>query len=263
MILWTDGEHDAAENMRRDGALLAAAESGAPPVLRLFGFHPHGITLGRLQRAEQALDRDRCGADQVSWAVRPTGGRAIFHAEEWTFSLAAPQDDARWGGNAAESYARLAHLIARALQRLGVPAELARGSRRAGSEHAAPSAAACFAASARHEILAEGRKLVGIAQRRTRAALLLQGSILLGEGHLRLADYVAASLEERASVRQNLARVTALAAKWLPPRATLGHFSDAIAAFLPPGCARVEGEAGRYLLALDVARSYTALDFAN
>jgi lipoate-protein ligase A len=263
MILWMDGEHDPAENMRRDALLLAAAEAGAPPVLRLFGFRPHGITLGRLQRVEQALDLVRCTADEVSWAQRPTGGRAIFHAEEWTFSLAAPLDDPKWGGSAAESYGSLAALIARALRSLGVPAELARGARRAANDRALGAAAACFAASARHEILANGRKLVGLAQRRTRAALLLQGSILLGEGHLRLADYVAGSDEERASVRRNLAQVTALAAKWLPAAASLAGFADAIAAWLAPGCARVQGEAGRYLLALDEARSYTALDFAN
>jgi lipoate-protein ligase A len=263
MILWTDGEHDPVENMRRDAALLAAAEAGAPPVLRLFGFRPHGITLGRLQRAEQALDLSRCTADGVPWAQRPTGGRAIFHAKEWTFSLAAPLDAPSWGGNAGEAYGSLAALIAAALESLGVPAALARGARRAADEQAAPAAAACFAASARHEILADGRKLVGIAQRRTRAALLLQGSILLGEGHLRLADYVNGSPEERASVRRKLARVTALAAEWLPAGVSLAGFSDAIARRLPPGCSRLEGARGRYLLALDEARSYTALDFAN
>ena len=264
MILWTDGEHDPAENMRRDGALLAAAESGAPPVLRLFGFHPHGITVGRLQSAEQALDLARCAADGVSWARRPTGGRAIFHAEEWTFSLAAPLDDPRWGGGPADSYRSLAELIAAALGGLGVPAELARGARRVAEGPAAPSAAACFAASARHEILAGGRKLVGLAQRRTQAALLLQGSILLGEGHLRLADYVAAqSPEERAFVRRNLAQVTALAAEWLPEGVTSVQWADAVAALLPPAWARVRGEEGRYLLARNGTRSYTALDSAN
>src|SRR5262245_19122563 len=140
MILWTDGEHDPAENMRRDAALLAAAEAGAAPVLRLFGFRPHGITLGLLQRAEHALDLARCAAAGVSWAQRPTGGRAIFHAEEWTFSLAAPLDDSSWGGDAAVSYDRLASLIASALRRLGVPAELARGTRRVEGESVAPAA---------------------------------------------------------------------------------------------------------------------------
>ena len=93
MILWVDGRHGPAENMRRDALLLAAADRGAPPVLRLFAFAPHGITLGRSQRPEVELDLDRCEADGIPWAIRPTGGRAIFHAEEWTYSLAAAISD--------------------------------------------------------------------------------------------------------------------------------------------------------------------------
>ena len=263
MILWVDGAHDPRENMRRDAALLAGAERGAPPVLRLFAFRPHGITLGRGQRAEQALDLVRCAEDGVAWARRPTGGRAIFHAEEWTFSLAATLEDARWGGDAGSAYGRLATVIAAALRRLGVPAELVRGARRGAVERAAPAAAACFAASARHEIVAARRKLVGIAQRRTRAALLQQGSILLGEGHLRLADYVAGDEVERAAVRRNLALVTARAAEWLAPRVSTEQWADAVAAELPPGFQREGEESGRYLLALEQSDSYTPLDFAS
>src|SRR5215470_14219661 len=111
MILWCDGAHDPAENMRRDGALLAAAEAGAPPVLRLFQFEPPGITLGRHQAPERELDLARCVADGVGWAVRPTGGRAIFHAEEWTYSLAAPREDPEWGGSPGDTYARASALI--------------------------------------------------------------------------------------------------------------------------------------------------------
>src|SRR5438132_12585238 len=143
MILWVDGDHDPAENMRRDTSLLAAAERGAAPVLRLFGFRPWGITLGHGQRAEHALDLARCAADRVPWVARPTGGRAIFHAQEWTFSLAAPLDHAAWGGSAGEAYARLATVIAGALRRLGVPVELARRQPRAPGDRGAAAAAAC------------------------------------------------------------------------------------------------------------------------
>src|SRR5436853_3259927 len=92
MLLWCDGGHDPAENMRRDAALLAAAEAdaGAPPVLRLFHFVPPGITLGRSQDPARTLDLERCRRDGVPWAVRPTGGRAVFHDAEWTYAFAAP-----------------------------------------------------------------------------------------------------------------------------------------------------------------------------
>ncbi|MGH2668984.1 MAG: lipoate--protein ligase family protein, partial [Candidatus Eiseniibacteriota bacterium] len=125
MILWCDGTHDAAENMRRDAVLLGAAERGAEPVLRVFGFSPPGITLGRNQTPARELDLARCAAAGVVWAVRPTGGRAILHAEEWTYGLAAPVDDPLWGGGASATYARASTLVLRALVRLGVPAEFA------------------------------------------------------------------------------------------------------------------------------------------
>src|SRR5262249_11264489 len=172
VILWVDGGHSPEENMRRDGALLAAAEAGAEPVMRLFAFEPHGITLGAHEHPEQALDLERCRADAVPWAVRPTGGRAIFHAEEWTYSLAAALDDRAWGGSQSDAFLRVSRCIVASLRRLGVPAELARPGR---ATMGRASAAACFASTARHEIEVEGRKLVGSAQRRTQRALLQQG----------------------------------------------------------------------------------------
>jgi lipoate-protein ligase A len=211
MILWCDGAYDAAENMRRDQALLEAAGTGAPPVLRLFQFAPPGITLGRNQAPERELDLARCSADRVGWAIRPTGGRAIFHAEEWTYSVAAPRDDPEWGGSPADTYARASGLILRALVRLGVPADLVsrHASDRAPGPRARHAAAApCFASTARHEVVVRDQKLVGSAQRRMARAWLQQGSILLGEGHLRLADYLAVPPDTRGPVREALRRAS-------------------------------------------------------
>ena len=263
LILWCDGSHDAAENMRRDAALLAAAESGAPPVLRLFDFAPPGITLGRNQAPDRELDLARCAADGVSWAIRPTGGRAIFHAEEWTYSVTAPHGHTAWGGSAGVTYERASALVMRALVRLGVPATLARrrapGSTAASSPRASGSAAApCFASTARSEVVVQELKLVGSAQRRTARAWLQQGSILLGEGHLRLADYLAISETERAGVRETLRRAATSAAPWLGTRPPLERVAGALAAGLPPRTTRVRGAAGLFLLTASGSDSYTA-----
>lgn len=250
MILWCDGGHDPAENMRRDAALLAAAEAGAPPVLRVFRFEPPGITLGRAQDPARELDLERCRASGVGWAVRPTGGRAIFHEHEWTYSLAATLDDPDWGGSLARAYDATSRLLADALTRLGVPARLAKGEARGGLESRAAGGAAppCFASTARHEIVLDGRKLVGSAQRRTARALLQQGSVLLGPGHLRLADFLAAPPATRERVREALAGAAADAGRWLDAREPLERWADALAAALPAGTRRVAGEAGLVLL---------------
>ena len=252
MILWVDAAHDPEENMRRDRALLACAEQGAEPVLRLFTFAPHGITLGAREKPDVALDLDRCRDDGIPWALRPTGGRAIFHADEWTYSLAAPLDHPEWGGTQTEAYRRVSALIADSLRRLGVPADLVRPER----DTAATSAAACFASTARHEIEVGGRKLVGSAQRRTQNGLLQQGSVLLGDGHLRLADYVRA--DERAGLRAILGRSACHAGPWIGDRTRLEDWADALLAVLGDGVRRHLAADGLFLLTLENAGSYTA-----
>jgi len=285
MILWCDGPHPPDENMLRDAALLATREAahgdaalrgrpaGAPgeaprevlpgpeAVLRLFRFEPHGITLGRAQRPPAALDLARCRADGVPWAVRPTGGRAIFHAEEWTYSLVASIVDPRWGGSLSQAYERASALVLRSLLRLGVPAELAAPDRAAGNlgRRTRPdlSCAACFAATARHEIVLGGRKLVGSAQRRGARALLQQGSVLLGAGHERLADYIAVAESEKAAVRAALAASATHAGAMLGPHPPLARWADALMAELPAGTRRFDAEAGAWLLTHLESASYT------
>jgi lipoyl(octanoyl) transferase len=246
MILWCDGGHDPVENMRRDAALLDAVARGAGPVLRLFSFHPPGITLGRAQEPARELDLGRCAAAGVRWAVRPTGGRAIYHDEEWTYSLAAGLQDPDWGGGLHEAYGRASRLLVASLVRLGVPATLAPGAARGDLAPRSPhgAAAPCFASTARHEIVIEGRKLVGSAQRRTAGALLQQGSVLLGPAHLRLADFLAIPEASRGRVRDGLADAAADAGRWLGARPPLARWADALQAELPAGTVRVEGEAG-------------------
>ena len=246
MILWCDGGHDPAENMRRDTALLEAAGGGAEPVLRLFSFVPPGITLGRAQDPARELDLVRCRAAGIPWAVRPTGGRAIYHDEEWTYSLAASLADASWGGGLEAAYAKASSLLVASLARLGVPATLAPGAARGdlAPRSAAGAAAPCFASTARHEIVLEGRKLVGSAQRRTARALLQQGSLLLGPAHLMLADFLAIPGAERARVRAGLEQASAHAGRWLGTRPPLARWADALQRGLPPGTRRIDGESG-------------------
>ena len=118
MILWCDGAHSPAENMRRDAALLAAAvaDPARMTVLRLFRFAPPGITLGANQVPEHELDVERLRAAGIEWAVRPTGGRAIWHDEEWTFSLACRLGPTGWAATGREAYARTAGVLARAFR---------------------------------------------------------------------------------------------------------------------------------------------------
>jgi lipoate-protein ligase A len=262
MILWCDGGHDPAENMRRDAALLEAAEQGAEPVLRLFRFDPPGITLGRTQNPARDLDLERCRSAGVPWARRPTGGRAIYHDQEWTYSLAAALHEPSWGGSLHEAYGAASALVSESLQRLGVPATLARVRGSAPPQPAGPASAQeltarttnrgstvpCFSSTARHEIVIAGRKLVGSAQRRTARALLQQGSVLLGPSHLRLADFLPVPEETRPLVRAELEGSSTHAGAWVGERPPLELWADVLRALLPRGTRVLHDEEGMALL---------------
>jgi lipoate-protein ligase A len=233
MILWVDGAHDAAENMRRDAQLLDAAGRGAlaEPILRLFQFDPHGITLGYGQEPGRELDLVACRARDLGWARRPTGGRAILHVQEWTYALVSPIAHPDWGGTLGEAYERASALVAASLRTLGVPCTIAgRGDRpeRAGRATTFRLGAPCFASTSRHEIVIEGRKCVGSAQRRTANALLQQGSVLLGDGHLAIADVLAVPDDRRERIRRDLNAVSTHAGAWIVPGTPLATWADAI-----------------------------------
>jgi lipoate-protein ligase A len=258
MLLWVDGAYGAAENMRRDSARLEWLEQGndARATLRLYRFDPPGITLGHLQDPLRELDADRCRAAGIEWAVRPTGGRAIFHAEEWTYSFAARLDDPRWGGTLDQSYAAVGALLLRSLLRLGVPAERAGEHRATGS--GSERSAACFASTTPHEILLQGRKLVGSAQRRLRRAFLQQGSLLLGPAHLRLTEFLRVPEESRERLRAALEARSALAGPWLGV-AALEHWAAALVAEIDEPLDRLDGDAGLESLTLVESAPYTRM----
>jgi lipoate-protein ligase A len=268
MILWCDGGHAARENMRRDASLLerldAACDGGAEAeaVLRLFRFTPPGITLGYAQDPERTLDLDRCRADGVEWAVRPTGGRAIYHDDEWTYSFAARIADPEWGGGLHEAYGRVSRLVLASLAALGVPARLVarHGSGVVPERPGAPprrGAAACFASTARHEVELDGKKLVGSAQRRTAHALLQQGSVLLGPSHVRLTDYLRLLRVAREAARYRLESNARPGGSYLGSDRGLERWADAVAGVFGPGVRRYSAEAGAFLLTPREAGSYT------
>jgi len=239
--------------MRRDAELLARVAGSAidEPVLRVFRFAPPGITLGRSQDPARELDLDRVRSAGLEWAVRPTGGRAIFHDEEWTFSLATRLGPGQWASRPAAAYERTCELLGAALRDLGLPAERSTGSPRGPGAPRAPGGAAapCFASTARHELTLAGRKFCGIAQRAVQGALLQQGSLLLGESHLRLVDFQRLEDAQREEARARLHAASAHAGRWLGAAAPLARFADALALQVP-GCRRADGPGGDAALGL-------------
>jgi lipoate-protein ligase A len=179
------GARPGAWNMGCDEAVLAALERGAaPPTLRLYGWSPPAVSLGRHQPDPEETAAERLAALGVDWVRRPTGGRAVWHGlpeAELTYSVAARLDAPELAGGLSAAYRRIHEAIAAGLVRLGVAPVLAppRAARMRAVAHRPTSRVACFAASVPGEILVAGGKLVGSAQRRGRSGLLQHGSIPL------------------------------------------------------------------------------------
>lgn len=207
------GPRPGAWNMACDSALLAAAElADFPPTLRLFAWGPPAVSLGHHQADPTADEIALLQTRRVEWVRRPTGGRAVFHGgpdRELTYSVVAPLSDPALALGLAESCRAIHRAIAAGLSALGIDATLAarpavapgkRGPRRGGERAVRPtSRRACFDAAVPSEIEAGGRKLVGSAQRRTRAALLQHGSIPLAGDQSLLAEIWPESLRRGRS----------------------------------------------------------------
>lgn len=158
------------------------------PVMRVYRWHPWCISLGYHQ-AEDCVDLNRCGQDRIDVVRRQTGGRAVFHAEEITYSIVLPRDHPL-AASVAECYRQLSLGLAAGLRQLGIPVSFQKRTIDFKSHYAKKISDSCFSAAALHEIVVDGHKMVGSAQRRLRNSVLQHGSILTGSSHLNLFLYL-------------------------------------------------------------------------
>ena len=164
---------DGPANMALDHALMSRARQSGETVLRIYEWASPVLSLGRNQRARDVYLDTELARRAITVVRRPTGGRALLHHREITYSVTAP---ARGEGLTAV-YDRVNALLLNTFAVLGVPAMLARPHTRSRP----PTALPCFAEPASGEIVVEGRKLVGSAQWREDGAVLQHGSILVDD----------------------------------------------------------------------------------
>jgi lipoate-protein ligase A len=166
---------DGATNMAVDEAILRAVVAGrVPPTLRLYTWQPPCLSLGRAQPLAD-VDVRAVRASGFDLVRRPTGGRAILHIDELTYSVVAPQEDPRVAEGIVESYRRLSAGLVRGLERLGVT-DLVADQR---VQDRRPEGPVCFEVPSDYEITIGGRKLVGSAQMRAQGAVLQHGALPL------------------------------------------------------------------------------------
>jgi lipoate-protein ligase A len=172
--LLNTGLADGPENMAVDEALLeSVAAQESPPVLRFYGWSPPCLSLG-FRQAWNTIDHTFC--QKSGWDVvrRPTGGRAILHIDELTYSVIAPVGEERVRGSILESYQTLSEALVSGLSQLDLAVSRSDAGR--GGSSAGP---ACFDTPSDYEITVDGKKLVGSAQVRKRGVILQHGTIPL------------------------------------------------------------------------------------
>ena len=170
---------------------------------RFYSWQPFAITLGYNQ-ASSGIDVEKCRQAGVDVVRRPTGGRAVFHADEFTYSFFSDSSEQN-----SEIYRMVHEIIRRALEPLGIYAEFCRSTLQRSQGAQSAASVSCFTASAKYELQVQGRKLVGSAQRKTRNVLLQHGSLPLSGRHKELCGFITFSEEnEQAEISEELERKT-------------------------------------------------------
>ncbi len=209
-------------NMAIDRALLERAAAGEW-WLRLYAWRPACLSFGRHEPAARRYDRERIADLGIAVVRRPTGGRAVWHAGELTYAVAAPA--AAGLGGLRPAYTEIHRVICDAVCALGLPAHLAPDRGPAGLD-----AGACFAAAAGGEVMVGDRKVAGSAQLREHGVLLQHGSLLLADDQAMVARVTrgAPAADGSAPLSRLLGRPIAwdeaasaiehsAAARWGPP----------------------------------------------
>jgi lipoyl(octanoyl) transferase len=163
--------------MAVDEALLCSFDrDGSVPILRSYGWDPPALSLGRFQDAEAVLDLERCRRDGVPIVRRVSGGGTIYHADELTYSIVCAPGQIPSATSVKDSFRVLTGFLIAFYRRLGLEACYAVDTAGDG-ERLGERTAFCFAGKESFDILLDGRKIGGNAQRRRRDVIFQHGSI--------------------------------------------------------------------------------------
>lgn len=191
--------------MAVDEAILLAHAAGlVPPTVRFYGWDPPTLSIGYFQRVDKDVDLHKLRQRGLGFVRRATGGRAVLHHQELTYSVIVSESHSLMPRSVVESYRVISNGLVEGFRRLGVHAQMVpRGSRR---QPLPPMvSAACFEAPSSYELVVEGKKIAGSAQLRQRGVILQHGSILQEMDVELLLDVLRFSSEEaREAMRKTL-----------------------------------------------------------
>jgi len=174
-----DEPRPGPENMAIDEALLRSFDPAvSPPVLRLYGWQPPALSLGRFQKAAEVLDLERCRAGGVPVVRRITGGGVIYHADEVTYALVCSPEQIPPSSSIKDSFRVLTGFLLALYRGLGLDASYALDAV-SPETRLGERTSFCFAGKESFDILVKGRKIGGNAQRRQKGIIFQHGSLPL------------------------------------------------------------------------------------
>ncbi len=202
-----DGYNDGSYNMVVDEAIASAVEEGiSPPTLRFYGWKSPTLSIGYSQRLENKIDAEYCRKNEIDIVLRPTGGKAVLHDKEVTYSLISPKNNPLFPDNISGTYEVIGKALLKGLSFLKIEAILSTPNSLTPHLNPLPSEErddfyselqtpnsklknlSCFATTSQYEIIADGKKLIGSAQRRFKNSFLQHGSIPLENHHQKLSQ---------------------------------------------------------------------------
>ncbi|HWP49907.1 MAG TPA: biotin/lipoate A/B protein ligase family protein [Candidatus Limnocylindrales bacterium] len=186
-LILDSGDIDGYLHMAIDEAILWSCQEGqAPPTLRFYTWDHPTLSVGYSQKVSKEFDITTCQKLKYPVVRRITGGRAVLHDQEVTYSVVISQVDPLFSRGVLQAYRNLATGLLRGCRILGINAQMTPKPREKPLQsHRSP---VCFSSASWYEILVEGKKLIGSAQKRFQNALLQQGSILMGFNPQRWVD---------------------------------------------------------------------------
>lgn len=205
-FLIRSGSNTADYNMQFDYRLAKQCPENEA-FFRLFYWKPYAVSLGFHQDFSE-INSKQTAQDNIDIVKRPTGGRAILHAEELTYSVVMPRSKDL---SVVALYKKINSALMDGLKRYDMKlaaTELETINPDFAALYKTANGTACFAAPAKSELKYQGKKIIGSAQRKFKNSVLQHGSILCGTFHRKLAGYLSLSDDDRRKVREDLEQKT-------------------------------------------------------
>ena len=185
-----DSYHTGFMNMAIDEAIMIAHREGlVPPTIRFYQWSPPAVSLGYFQDLKKEIDVDVCKNLGIDIVRRPTGGKAVLHDKELTYSFIIKENHPLVNDSILETYKKISGGIIRGLSYLGITAELvplreklknsSSGNEIKSKISHSDIKSICFSVPSQYEVQVEGKKIVGSAQVRKREIVLQHGSLLI------------------------------------------------------------------------------------